>query len=664
MKRFLQCSALAAISVFAANKLFAHGGGHPIPHQGPAGSVTTNPFQGQPTTPTTPTTPNPTNPTTPTAPTSPNAPPTPTPAPTSGASAPTRPTAAAGAGPAVTRRNRGTGGRSYEDWNFWWHFNKEPFLELKTNLYKKGGESESSAFFLGRKTKDASTDTARPSAAFIRANLIPKLVEALEDGHPDVVDSACVALGKVGSTAEVPILVKMLRHKNQSVRKSAVIGLGLLEVNEAVPPLLAILESKGEGTKLRGGREPEFGMRAMAGTSLGLVQGYNATDEGNKVRDALIAMSKSDENKNIRVNSAVALGLLKGDKAYLDVVINHLKTVATKQRYDDFVRAHSVIALGRLMHRNEMQIGQDTVDWLEARIKRARTDHVRRSAIITLGTLLAGQGEKYPSVIKTLRLYVKGKGKGGGNMSRNWAAIAMGQIGGPTASKTLRDVALSEKNQKGAFAALGLGILVDAMGKEQASDERAKNLSALRSAFKKQKNPRIKSGFAIALGIARDHESGEALLQAMKKSQDVDLRGYLAIAMGMINYATAVDYLTAVLEAADNLPFLKEQTAIALGLMGTRQVTGKLLMSLEEGKSAYVQSSVTKALGYIGDRETIGPLVKFLSDKGQQDLTRAFSCVALGSIGDDKDIPVLSGLFTNHNYFASTQSLMELSRIL
>jgi hypothetical protein len=38
--------------------------------------------------------------------------------------------------------------------------------------------------------------------------------------------------------------------------------------------------------------------------------------------------------------------------------------------------------------------------------------------------------------------------------------------------------------------------------------------------------------------------------------------------------------------------------------------------------------------------------------------------VALGSIGEDEHIPVLSSIAANHNYLASTESLSELMDIL
>ena len=183
-------------------------------------------------------------------------------------------------------------------------------------------------------------------------------------------------------------------------------------------------------------------------------------------------------------------------------------------------------------------------------------------------------------------------------------------------------------------------------------------------AFKKCRNPGLKGGFAIAIGIARDEDAGRLLLQAMKKSQTVTLRGYLSIAMGMIKSTAATNYLRTVMVNADPLPLLKQQVAIGLGLMGNREVAGELVKEMKTSSNAYVTTSISKALGFVGDRDTIRPLVKMMVDEDEQAITRAYATLALGTIGDDSSIPLLSDFFVGHNYLASTQTLSLLQRIM
>lgn len=666
MRRFTILGAVLT-GLLVADYAYAHGGGHPVPYTGPAGRVPPNNQPGGSPKPPPNPTPTPTPGPAPTPSPSPSPSPSPTPAPAPSTGAPAR-GGAAGVGGAVTRRNKGTGAASYEDWDFWWAYNKEPWLKLKENLFSGPGVSENVDSFFGKKVKAGAKDTARPSAAFLREELIPQLVKTVDDKHPDVADSACVALGKVAEGAEVQKFIDTFSHKNQSVRKAAVIGLGLVESKKAIEPLTNLLRANQAGVKLRGGREPEFGMRAHAAIGIAFAIRAEGDLDGNVGRDALLEYAKDERsNKAIRVNATVALGLLKGDEQYLEPVIAELKGLAKSKRRDDFVRAHAIVALGRVFKFNAKPVDAETMEFIVKLTKRDAVNHVRASGTIALGSLYASHGDKTPEpVLDLLKKQVNGKAKGAGNRERNFAAIALGQIGGDVASKTLSKIARKEKNQKGAFAALALAILASSDSKDQkAAEYKAEALKAIRYGFEKQKNPAVKSGYAIALGMARDTESGDEILKSMKKVSDFEYKGYAAVAMGMIKYNTSVEYLRRVLDNANNQPVLKQQVAIGLGLMGNREVSGLLVKNLAEGKNAYVQSSITKALGYIGDRDAVKPLVEIMvNKKDHQDLTRAFACVALGTIGDDHDIPLLSELFVDHNYLASTSTLVELSRIL
>ncbi len=666
MKRFTILGAVL-FGLMAADYAYAHGGGHPVPYTGPAGRVPPNNQPGgSPKPPPAPTpTPTPTPGPTPSPSPSPSPSPTPAPAPSTGA--PSRGGGAAIPG-AVTRRNKGQSSASYEDWDFWWAHNKEPWLKLKQSLYADRGASESVDSFFGKKVKAGAKDTARPSAAFLREELIPQLVKTVDDKHPDVADSACIALGKVAETSEVMKFVELFSHKNQSVRKAAVMGLGLVESKKAIEPLVALLRANQSGVKLRGGREPEFGMRAHAAIGIAFAIRAEGDLDGAAGRDALLEYAQDERsNKAIRVNATVALGLLKGDDQYLAPITKTLLDLAKSKRRDDFVRAHAIVALGRVHKFNGKDVDADTLAEIIKLSKRDQVSHVRRSGTIALGSLNEGKGDACNAdVLTLLKKQVTGKAKGSGNMEKNFASIALGQIGGKVAVDTLEKIARKEKNQKGAYAALALAILASSDSKDPAAAKyKADALNAIRFGFEKQKNPAVKSGYAIALGMARDSESGDEILKSMKKVSDFEYKGYAAVALGMIKYGTSVEYLRRVLDNAKNQPVLKQQVAIGLGLMGNREVSGLLVKNLAEGKNAYVQSSITKALGYIGDRNAIKPLVEIMvNKKDHQDLTRAFACVALGTIGDDHDIPLLSELFVDHNYLASTSTLVELSRIL
>jgi len=662
MKRFMVLGFALGLALLVAEAAFAHGGSY----NGPGGSVP--PSAQPPGSPTPPPSPTPTPGPSPTPSPTPGPSASPTPTPTPGAAPFGSPGASIGARPAggvsgatTARRNAGGASTSFEDWDFWWGFNKDSYLNLKEHLFRQRFESETAEFFFGRRTKRVARDTSRPTREFVRVHLIPRLVQALDAQHPDIRDSACIAIGKVGGASEIPHLRRMIRDDVRSVREGAVIGLGLLKAKESIPALAAILRADREGARLRGGREPEYRLRSFAAIGLGLC-GDNEKEE---VRSLLMRISSDRRlNRNITVNAAIGLGLLQGDATYLKKTAKHLEDLATESgRNDDWVRAHALVALGRLTQRNGLSPDPATVNTVTRLARRDRSNHVRRSAIIALGSLIKNP-EDHPNAIKVLRTATV---RARDNQSRNFAAIALGQIGGDAAFKTLRDGVLRHRNQRGAYAALGLGILCEKLIRadtETGAQQRLSGLSAIRTAFAKTRDPQVRGGLAIALGIARDHGAGEVLLATMKKTRDVSLRGYLAIALGMVNYTDAVDYLTRVLNGSTNLPLLKQQVAIGLGLMGTREIIRPLIAAMKTARTTYAKGSITKALGLIGDRTAIRPLAALLIAKQENALTRGFACVALGSIGEDEHVPVLSSIAANHNYLASTESLSELMDIL
>lgn len=660
-RTILITTTLTAALAFAGAHAAAHGGSY----NGPGGQVSPGSTPpGSPTAPSPTPSPYPTTPV-PGASSNPAATPTPgSPYGTPGAS-PVAPSASrpnpAGFAGGVTRRNRSRSA-SFTDWDFWWGFNKDRFLNLKDRLYRSV-ESESASFFMGR-VRGNGLDTSRPSRAFVERHLIPTLKKALESDSSDVRDSACVALGKVGGAAEVPVLAAMIKDSTRSVREGAVIGLGLLECEAAIPALMAVLRGDRAGRKLRGGREPEARLRAFAATSLGLIP---HTTRSAEARSLLLALSADEtENRNITVNCTIALGLLRGDATSLAPVLQHLDKVAKSSARNAWNRAHALIALARVHEKNELDRTEALLRDVRRLVRRDRNAHVRRSAIQALGILERGTEQ-----VDTLKALRSALDRGRDAASRHFAAIALGEVGGEIAFKSLRDAAVGERNQRGVFGAIGLAILlkrIEARGRtnghEGSTEQLAHGLRALRTAFRRNKNPKLQGGFAIALGIADDRKSGDLLLTAMKHGRDTTVRGYLAIAMGMIDHRPARTYLTTLLAESTNLPLLKQQVAIGLGLMGSRTTVRALLTSLTKARSTYALGSITKALGFIGDRSAIKPLTDMLANQRSGSLTRGFACVALGSIADARALPTLSRLATHHNYLANTGALNELLDIL
>ena len=109
---------------------------------------------------------------------------------------------------------------------------------------------------------------------------------------------------------------------------------------------------------------------------------------------------------------------------------------------------------------------------------------------------------------------------------------------------------------------------------------------------------------------------------------------------------------------------LRQQTAIALGLLQTPDAVPLLLKELKEADSQNVQGQVVLALAQIGDARAIAPLVEILKDNQRPDITRALACAGLGLIGDLELLPSLSRISANINYRASPDAITEVLSIL
>jgi len=560
----------------------------------------------------------------------------------------------------VTRRSRSVRAASFEDWDFWWAYNRDGYLNLKANLYERKlrVESESSAFFFGRQTSTARRDRDRPTPEFARARLVPRLLEALESEDSEARESACLSLGKVGQAREVGPLVARLKDNVKDVREHAVIGLGLLRAKEGIPCLLAVLEGGEAGRALRG-RKPEYRLRAFAAASLGLI-GDNAKDE---VKAALMKVSADRSvNRNVSVNGTIGLGLLVGDNQYVHAIIEHLmRLAAAGPRVDPWIRAHAVVALGRIHQRNGLTPDPKTIGAMIKWLRHDKTSHVRRSAAIGLGMLIRDP-DAFPAVVHGLEVaYVNAKD----NQTRNFTAIALGQIGGEAAYKILTTDVARARGQKRVYAALGLGILCrGVLGDPEWAERRQNGLGLIRKVFRSTRASHLRGGHAIALGIAQDGEAGSMLLDALKQSRDPDLRGYLAVALGMVNHTPAVARLGALLGESKNIPILQLRATIGLGLMGAREFIPALVKSLRNASSCYMLCSKARALGYIGDRTAVPTLVDIVNDEDTQAMIQGFAISAIGNIADPEPVPLVSRITTNHNYLASTECLNSLLAIL
>jgi HEAT repeat protein len=89
----------------------------------------------------------------------------------------------------------------------------------------------------------------------------------------------------------------------------------------------------------------------------------------------------------------------------------------------------------------------------------------------------------------------------------------------------------------------------------------------------------------------------------------------------------------------DKSPYVREETAYALGKTRSKLATDSLIVLLQKDKSDEVRGACAFALGLIGDVKAFDVLVKSLTKKNL--FIQRSSARSLGQIGDKRAIPIL-----------------------
>ena len=304
-----------------------------------------------------------------------------------------------------------------------------------------------------------------------------------------------------------------------------------------------------------------------------------------------------------------------------------LETFTSKDT-DNLVLQSAAIGLGQLATMENADAVQALMDY----VSEGKNQQARHFSIIAMAQIgardedVAAHQELHDTIVDHLGKEIQGKGKSKDH--RSWAAIA-GAIYSRTQTERQPDF-----------------------------------LDRIQSAYEKESNPSYKSAFAVSLGLLNDYSSAEMIFTDFNKRKEIDFRGYASVALGFLNYSDASDALRGLCQNKGTTPTLRLQASTGLGLMSDTQAVGTLIETLKTANTLGVSSAVAKALGLIGDRDSIGPLKEVATDESMQKLTRAFACVALGIVGEKTDLPWNAVISANNNYRAKTPSIEEVLDIL
>ena len=557
---------------------------------------------------------------------------------------------------------KNAGGEGFEQWQFWWENNKDRYLDLRSRLGTGVVQSGSTGFLTGMGRKEAASTSKRPTSEEVNQNIVPVLKTMLLDDDADVVDSSVLALARIVRTDSAALVFedikRTLSNNNPTVKQAAVLSLGVLGSKEGIPLLIQIMHDTPEGRKLLDERNKIQNLpRAFAAIALG----YIGAPETIEVLTEVIV---KNANTEIDLRSAAILSLGLFDEGREEIV-QFLVGLMKDTKMDRTTRAQIPVTLARLG-----EVAQPALPELLKEARAKKTDiRMQESCIIALGQL--GRPED-DTVLEALYGLVE---EGSNPQARHFALISLAQIGGQAAKDRdangallskmnkflLKELTKPKKKTHSPWAAISLALL----GREypDTAADRVTLTTKIMEEFDSSNNPSHKAGMAIALGLLNATSAAPSIYKELLDTHDSNLKGYLAVSLGMMRFTDALDTLRRlVLENKD--PKMRLQVATSLGLMGDVEAVPLLLTALKEARTLGVISSMAKALGLIGDKNALPDLYALAQDSAAPGLARAFSCVAIGLIGEKTDLPWNCPLSEHTNYRTVVPALYEVLDIL
>ncbi|MFT7668326.1 MAG: HEAT repeat protein [Planctomycetota bacterium] len=617
---------------------------------------------------------------------------------TPGPGGPAAPGNGGGSGPST---GAGAAGPDLTLWQFWWGFNKEPYLNLRGHIHEDSVQTGSDDFFLGRGQKTQGKDSLAPSEAVIRGTIVPALIDALtKETQNDIVTGAMMALAKIGDEKSEDgtspfeqLFLPFLKDGNQEIAETAAVALGVLGNDKSIETLSHLLMDDPEGRKLVGSEAGvNYRTRAFAAYGLGQI-GYHTESAERRLEivDILwqVCESPRGRTRDVKVGAVIALGLVPLDVAesipleegaaaiapqtrleQIDYLLSFFQDEDSKDKHF-LVRSHAPHSIVKLMegiNDPEGKIKNRVVTTLAPYVsKRGNVGvrELRQSASLAFGGLGDLDGD---DADKTIRANLIAASSNADMQVKNFSVIALGQVGGRPGTgeqplegaddvrKYLLTQLAKGKTQVRPWAGLAIGVMERGMA-DAKLEQNSSALAALRQSLQKTKTVIEVGAYAIACGIAGDTDSEQILLDKLANMSDDDVRGYTAIGLGLMNSTAAIEPIQEVVRKSKYRGELLKQTAIALGLLGDKKLVTNLAEMLVEAKTLTTQAALASALGFIGDARSVDPLVEMLKDDSITDRARGFAAVALGIVADKEKLPFNAKFSVDINYRANTTTL-------
>ncbi|MEO0481894.1 MAG: HEAT repeat domain-containing protein [Planctomycetota bacterium] len=620
------------------------------------------------------------------------------------ASGPTGPATGGGpgAGPGGGGPTTGGGAPPPPDltpWSFWWEFNKDPYINLRQAIHSTEVVSDSDDFFLGEGKDSEAKGTLKPTEAMITGQIIPELARNLEASDNNDIQSAClIGLAKIGRDTDSVKILEIFRSylpdNSQEIQETAALSLGISQREEAVPTLVHLVADDSDGRKLTGDAgDVSDRTRSFAAYGLGLVAWATANNDVKRTAFEAIKPILEDTkiaDRNIRVAAVNALSLLrpsledeKGMQLFSEVSTALLDYWNLKLgKSDQVIQAHVPLAIAkmfqdvdRVTHPDLDELyhscREDFIAVLRERKSGKDANEVMQSAAMAVG-LMAGPMDDDPKKLKgsdddNVRLdalsaeaLLDYNQRGPNQQAKFFSILGMAKQGGlHNRDNMIRILRKTSNRVEQGWAALGLGVLAF---EAQAEDQNysTNTIGEALAGELDAKNDTVLASLAVGLGLAKFQTAEDELLSLLEDKKSIDeLAGYICIGLALMDARDAIQPLRDLVDASVRRDIRLQQAAIALGKLQDKEAGKQLVAIIEQDDKPSVQkmAAISSALSFIGDRESVVPLINMLNNESATPLARAFAGVALGGVADKEDLPWNSKIGVDLNYRAAVESL-------
>ena len=560
------------------------------------------------------------------------------------------------------RRAMGVSVQSTEgEWQIWWEFNRDRFLGLKRAIYSidplhgDGGVP-------GRRGAMAAPEVLMPSDKD-RERIAQTMIEVLrQDVSRDVTSSALIGLAKVDSSGKsLKVFREFLRKADQEKRETAALAMGISGNVDSVEILLDLAGDTEAGRAHIGRKAVDYRTRSFACYALGLICQGSADQKLQAkaffaMRDLLDRAVADRDRRDLCVAPIQAMRMLRPTPDLRNDIVSYLLEFAELDDETVYanIRSHAYVAVAKLLGRDAKRSGHVAQLMASRLADRKQRSWVHQSSIIALGKIA---GTKQHAVSESLRWYLD---HGRDFEGRGFAAIALGEVGGTKNRAFLLQQMRKGKKMLRPWIAIGLGVLDFDRQTVQGKDPDPVIGATIHKEFLATKNQIAAAGLAIALGICRYRDAGDDIVTRLDDSRhQTQAAGYMAVSLGLLRHrdALTVESIKQLLEQSRRRPYLLGKCAIALGLLGDKQIAVQLAGRIREQHTVAVYGALASGLGAIGDRRSIEPLIAMAKDEELRALPRAFAVVALGLVGDTRPMPWNADLAIGNNYRANVETL-------